>query len=133
MRIVHGLPMSCRLDGKLHPRQSTLRRMGTEVVQGLQHKHHVKLPLTPSSKLMTGQISKGRPVDSSERRRFLISRKDYDACPCGKITPFFFIVQKAPNSLPLLLLYLLHLALVLVMLAFYKVISVFLLGSVVDV
>ena len=91
MRIVHGLPCPCRLDGKLHPRQSTLRRMGTEVVQGLQHKHHVKLPLTPSSKLMTGQISQGRPVDSSERRRFLIARKDYDACPCGRIIPVFFI------------------------------------------
>jgi len=89
--------MSCRLDGKLHPRQSTLRRMGTEVVQGLQHKLHVKLPLTPSSKHTTGQISQGRPVDSSERRQFLITRKDYDACPCGRRIPFFFIVQKAPN------------------------------------
>ena len=89
--------VSCRFHGKLHPRQSTLRRMGTEVVQGLQHKHHIKLLLTPGSKHTTGQISRGRPVDSSERRRYLITRKDYDACPCGRIIPFFFIVQKAPN------------------------------------
>ena len=89
-------PVTCRFHGKLHPRQSTLRHMGAEVAQGLQHKHHSKLPLTPSSKLMTGQISQGRPVDSSERRRFLITRKAYDACPCGRIIPFL---------LPLVLLY----------------------------
>ena len=124
--------MSCRLDGKLHHRQSTLRHMGTEVVQGLQHKHHVKLPLTPGSKLVTGQIRQGRPVDSSEPIRYLMIRKDYDACPCGRIPCFFDCIKNCAKSLPIVLLSLLHLDLVRLV-VFYKVILKCLLGSVVDV
>ena len=67
--------------------------MGTEVVQGLQHKHHIKLLLTPGSKHTTGQRSRGRPVDSSELRRYLIIRKDYDACTRERI-PRGFLLQK---------------------------------------
>ena len=48
----------------------------------------------PSSKLMTGQISQGRPVDSSERRRFLISRKDYDACSLVAESSLSFLLSK---------------------------------------
>ena len=63
--------------------------MGTEVVQGLQHKHHIKLLLTPGSKHTTGQRSRGRPVDSSELRRYLLIRKDHDACTRERIPRVF--------------------------------------------
>ena len=89
--------MSCRFHGKLHHRESTLRHMGTEAVQGLQHKHHIKLLLTPGSKHTTGQISQGRPVDSSELRRYLLIRKDHDACTRERIPRGFlymFLLQK---------------------------------------
>ena len=105
--------VSCRFHGKLHHRESTLRHMGTEVVQGLQHKHHIKLLLTPGSKHTTGQRSRGRPVDSSEKRRYLLIRKDHDACTRKRIPRGFFIFfyckRKGNKSLPIVLLSLLHL------------------------